>query len=215
MGTIQKVLVANRGEIARRIFRTCHGLGIATVAVFSDADASLPHCQEADEAVRIGEPPSASSYLNMEAIVAAALSTGADAVHPGYGFLSENAKFAEAVIEAGLTWIGPPPRVIASLGDKAEARHSAKALGVPIVPGFDEDGATDAQLESAAIDVGFPLMIKAVAGGGGRGMRRVDDLADFAGALASARREALSSFGDDAVLLERYIEQPATTPATA
>jgi len=206
--TLHKILIANRGEIARRIARTCRDLGIRTVAVFSDADASLPFVREADEAVRIGPAPVGESYLDPERILAAAAKTGAEAVHPGYGFLSENTGFAKAVLDAGLVWIGPPPAAIAAMGDKAAARHLAANHEVPTVPGYDGAAQDDATFVEHAAALGVPLLVKASAGGGGRGMRRVDDLAELPEALASARREAKSAFGDGTLLLERYVEQP-------
>ena len=205
---IQSLLIANRGEIARRILRTCRALGIEGVAVYSDADRELPFVREADRAVRLGPPPVGESYLKVEAVLAAAARAGVDAVHPGYGFLSENAAFAEAVVQAGLTWVGPPAAAIRAMGDKAAARRLASGHGLPVVPGFDDPGASDAELTAAAGRVGYPLLVKAAAGGGGRGMRRVDGPEELAAALSSARREALSAFGSDAVLLERYVERP-------
>ncbi|MCB9679986.1 MAG: ATP-grasp domain-containing protein [Alphaproteobacteria bacterium] len=208
MTTITKLLVANRGEIARRIFDTARAMGIRTVAVHTDADAHLPFVAEADEAVRIGEGPASSSYLDAEVVLAAARQTGADAVHPGYGFLSENAAFARAVTEAGLVWVGPAPDTIAVMGDKAAARRLAAAHDVPVVPGYDGDDQADATFVGEAERIGVPLLVKAAAGGGGRGMRRVDDLAALPEALASARREAASAFGDPRLLLERYVLRP-------
>ena len=204
---IRRLLVANRGEIARRIFRTCRELGIEGIAVYSDADAGLPHVREADRAVCIGPPEASASYLDVAALLDAARRTGADAIHPGYGFLAENADFATAVIDAGLAWVGPPPQAIAAMGDKAAARQLAQRSGVPVVPGFDGSQDED-ELANAAEELGFPVLIKAVAGGGGRGMRRVDAASEFAEALASARREAVSAFGNGDVLLERYVERP-------
>ncbi|MFT4626415.1 MAG: acetyl/propionyl-CoA carboxylase alpha subunit [Myxococcota bacterium] len=201
------LLIANRGEIARRIIRTAHALGLEVVAVYSDADRDLPHVREADRAVRLGPPAVHASYLDAAAVLDAARRSGADSVHPGYGFLSENAGFAQAVVDAGLTWVGPSPGAIAAMGDKTAARRLAASLGVPTVPGFDASD-DDAALHEAAVELGVPLLVKAAAGGGGRGMRRVDDLADFGDALASARREAQSAFGDGRVLLERYVERP-------
>ena len=208
MSKIRKLLIANRGEIARRIQRTCRSLGVRTVAVFSEADAGLPFVAEADEAVCIGPAAASGSYLNVPAILAAAARTGADAVHPGYGFLAENAAFAQAVEDAGLVWVGPPGAVIAQMGDKAAARRLAVQHGVPVVPGYDGQDQADATLCVQAEQVGVPLLVKAAAGGGGRGMRRVDDLAQLPDALAAARREALGAFGDDTLLLERYVTRP-------
>ncbi len=200
------LLVANRGEIAVRVIRTAKALGLRTVAVFSDADVDAPHVAMADVAVRIGPPAVAESYLDPERILAAAAATGAHAVHPGYGFLSENADFAAAVVEAGLVWVGPPASAISAMGDKASAKVRMRAAGVPVVPGFDGDDPTDAQLVEAASAVGYPLLVKATAGGGGRGMRivrRPDDLRD---ALQSARAEAGVAFGSGRLLLERLVE---------
>ena len=202
---IQKLLIANRGEIACRIMRTAKHLDIRTVAVYSDADAGAMHVAQADEAVHIGASPAAESYLVGERVIEAALSTGADAIHPGYGFLAENANFASACIAAGLKFVGPPPEAIRSMGSKAGAKALMAAASVPIVPGYHEPQADDATLLNAANDVGFPLLVKASAGGGGKGMRVVHEAAELPEALASARREARSSFGDDAMLLERYI----------
>ena len=206
-----RVLVANRGEIAVRIFRTCRELGIETVAVYSDADADALHVRLADRAVRLGPAPAPESYLRADAIVEAALATGAEAVHPGYGFLSEQASFGAAVEAAGLVFVGPAPQTLASLGDKLEARATATAAGVPIVPGMFEplptgDEAAVARIEELAADIGYPLLIKAAAGGGGRGMRRVDDPADLAGAVGAAARESEQAFGDGSVYLERLVE---------
>lgn len=207
MGSIQKVLVANRGEIARRVFRTCRRLGIGTVAVASDADAGTWHVAEADEAVILGGAAARDSYLRADAVIEAARRTGADAIHPGYGFLSENAEFAEAVQAAGLAWIGPPASAMRALGAKVPARQLAASLGVPTVPGYDGPDDDDA-LIAAARRMGAPVLIKASAGGGGRGMRRVDDLSEIAEAVAAARREAVAGFGDGRLLLERYVERP-------
>ena len=204
----RSVLVANRGEIARRIFRTARRLGIETVAVCSDADLDAAHVRDADRAVRIGPAPAAESYLSIPHLVAAALESGAEAVHPGYGFLSETAAFAEAVQAAGLIWIGPSPEAIRAMGLKDSARERMIATGVPVTPGWQGDDGREATLLAAARDLGWPVLIKAAAGGGGRGIRRVDDDAGFAAALAACRREALAAFGDDRVLLERCIEAP-------
>ena len=204
---IRTVLIANRGEIARRVIRTCHDLGLGTVAVFSDADAHLAFVTEAGQAVRLGASEPSKSYLDAAKILAAAARTGADAVHPGYGFLAENADFATAVKAAGLAWIGPPAEAIHALGDKAQARHLAAEHGIPTVPGFDESQ-DDEELSKAAARIGFPVLIKALAGGGGRGMRRVADPESFDEALESARREATNAFGRGDVLLERYVAAP-------
>jgi len=204
---IHTVLIANRGEIARRIIRTCHSLGLETVAVFSDADAHLPFVSEAGRAVRLGAAPPSESYLDMAKIVDAARRTGANAIHPGYGFLAENADFVRVVNEAQLIWIGPGAASIDAMGDKAAARQLAAEHGIPTVPGFD-GGQEEDELAAAASEIGFPVLIKALAGGGGRGMRRVDRPEDFAAELASARREAVSAFGRGDVLLERYVASP-------
>lgn len=205
-----KILVANRGEIACRVLRTARTLGYATVAVYSDADAQALHVQQADEAVHLGPAPAADSYLNIAALLAAAHASGADAVHPGYGFLSERADFAQACADAGLVFIGPPPAAILAMGDKAQAKRRMAAAGVACVPGWmpdadNEDSDTRLQAEAAAL--GFPLLVKAVAGGGGRGMRRVKAAHELAEALAGARREALSAFGDGRLMLERLVER--------
>lgn len=203
---IRSVLVANRGEIAVRVLRHAKAHQMRAIAVYSDADALAMHVREADMAVRIGPAPAAESYLDSAAILAAAKATGADAIHPGYGFLSENAAFARAVIEAGLIWIGPPPDAIEAMGDKARAKALMIEAGVPTVPGWQGEDQSDENLARQAETIGYPLLIKAVAGGGGRGMRAVHSAAEFAEALASARREAKSAFGDDAVLLEKLVE---------
>ena len=200
-----KILIANRGEIACRVIRTARRLGYRTVAVFSDADAQAPHVQQADEAVHIGASPAAASYLNVAALLAAAQATGANAVHPGYGFLSEQADFAQACIDAGLVFIGPPPAAIRAMGDKAQAKRCMLAAGVPCAPGCLGDDQSDAGLTAAAAQLGLPLLVKAVAGGGGRGMRLVHQMAELPGALAGARREAISAFGDGTLMLERFI----------
>lgn len=205
---ITKLLVANRGEIAVRIFRTCRRLGIETVAVYSDADRAALHVREADEAVHIGAAPAADSYLRTDAILAAAAQTGADAIHPGYGFLSENAAFAEAVLAAGLAWVGPPPAAIRSMGPKDEAKRIAEEAGVPVLPGYRGEAQDISTLTKAAEKVGYPLLIKAVAGGGGRGIRQVGQAADLQAELTSAVREAESSFGDGRVMLEKLVERP-------
>ena len=205
---IRRLLIANRGEIAIRIARGARELGISPVGVYSDADANAAFREVLDASVRIGPGPAAESYLDGAAIVEAALALGADAVHPGYGFLSERAPFAQAVIDAGLIFVGPAPAAIDAMGSKSEAKRRVRAAGVPVVAGYDGDDQNDAVLRREATAIGTPLVIKAVAGGGGRGMRVVDDLATFDAALASARREAQASFGDDAVLLERYLHRP-------
>ena len=205
-----RVLVANRGEIALRVIRACHELGMEAVAVYSDADASAAHVRAADRAVRLGPPPAAESYLLIDEVVAAALSAGAEAVHPGYGFLSEREAFARAVEEAGLVWVGPPPAVIAALGDKLAARRIAREADVPHVPGTLEPATVDGPDQVAAVlaagrEVGFPLLVKAAAGGGGRGMRRVVSADELVLALLAGSREAASAFGDGSVYLEREI----------
>ena len=202
---MRKVLIANRGEIACRIMRTCQQLGIRTVAVYSDADRDLPHVAMADQAVCLGPAAARDSYLNIERLIMAVNETGADAVHPGYGFLSENTEFAKACEANGTIFVGPPANAIRVMGDKAAARQLMAEHGVPILPGFDQQGASDDALRDAASKVGFPLLIKAVAGGGGKGMRVVNSAADFDEALQAARREALGAFADDRVLLERYL----------
>jgi acetyl/propionyl-CoA carboxylase alpha subunit len=206
----RRILIANRGEIAVRIIRTCRDLGIEVVAVHSDADASALHVQQADAAVRLGPAPAAESYLRADAIIEAALATGAEAVHPGYGFLSERATFARAVIEAGLVFIGPRPDAIDALGDKLAARRQADAVGVPVVPGTFEPTPVDRPDQVEAIldvarGIGFPLLVKASAGGGGRGMRRVARPEELPAALVAGSAEALAAFGDGAVYLEREV----------
>ncbi|WP_334160991.1 acetyl/propionyl/methylcrotonyl-CoA carboxylase subunit alpha [Phenylobacterium sp.] len=205
---ISSILVANRGEIARRVFSTARRLGIATVAVYSEADAGAPHVREADRAVLIGPAVARESYLVGERIIAAAIETGADAIHPGYGFLSENADFAEAVMAAGLTWIGPPPAAIRAMGLKDAAKALMQEAGVPVTPGYLGEDQDPATLAREAERIGYPVLIKAVAGGGGKGMRRVEGPGDFDAALTSAKREAKASFGDDRVLLETYVTRP-------
>jgi acetyl/propionyl-CoA carboxylase alpha subunit len=205
---IRSVLVANRGEIALRVMRTCTRLGIRTIAVHSDADVGAPHVKAADEAIRIGPPPARASYLDMEAIIAAALRAGADAVHPGYGFLSENAEFVRRCEAAGLVFIGPSALAVERMGSKIKAKRIAEGAGVPTVPGYHGAAQDPATLVRQATRIGFPVLIKASAGGGGRGMRRVDAAEDFATALEGARAEALAAFGDDAVLLEKLIPDP-------
>jgi geranyl-CoA carboxylase alpha subunit len=205
--SFSKILIANRGEIACRVMRTAQRLGYRTVAVFSDADAAAPHVTLADEAVRIGPPPAAQSYLDIAALLDAARRTGADAVHPGYGFLSERADFARACAAAGLVFIGPPAEAIAAMGDKAAAKRRMLAAGVPCVPGYLGEDQADARFAAEAARIGFPLLVKAVAGGGGRGMRIVRSAAELPEALAGARREATSAFGDGTLMLERLVER--------
>jgi acetyl-CoA carboxylase biotin carboxylase subunit len=211
--TIQKVLVANRGEIARRVFRTCKSMGVGTVAVFSDADAAMPFVRDADQAVRIGPAPSRESYLVIEKVLDAAKRTGADAIHPGYGFLSENAEFAEACAAAGIVFIGPPPAAMRAMGLKREAKITAAKAGVPVVPGFHREvgdaGTDDAKVFAThAASMGYPVLLKASAGGGGKGMRIVRSQAELATAVDGAKREALAAFGSDTLILEKYVEAP-------
>ncbi|MFD4220778.1 acetyl/propionyl/methylcrotonyl-CoA carboxylase subunit alpha [Streptomyces griseus] len=208
MTMFDTVLVANRGEIAVRVIRTLREQGVRSVAVFSDADADARHVREADTAVRIGPPAASESYLNVAALLEAARRTGAQAVHPGYGFLAENAEFAQACADAGLVFIGPPASAIALMGDKIRAKETVAAYGVPVVPGSSGSGLTDAQLESAAREIGTPVLLKPSAGGGGKGMRLVRDAAVLADEIAAARREARASFGDDTLLVERWIDRP-------
>ena len=205
---MDSVLVANRGEIAIRVFKTCRRLGIRTIAVYSDADAHALHVAEADGAIHIGPPRASESYLNQPAILNAAKAARATAVHPGYGFLAENPDFAQAVIDAGLVWIGPPPDAMRALGDKARAKSLAQRNAVPTLPGYHADDQSLKTLVNEAERIGYPILIKASAGGGGRGMRVVESAADFEDALGGAKREALGSFGNDRVLLERYAARP-------
>ncbi|WP_329155658.1 acetyl/propionyl/methylcrotonyl-CoA carboxylase subunit alpha [Streptomyces anulatus] len=208
MTMFDTVLVANRGEIAVRVIRTLREQGVRSVAVFSDADADARHVREADTAVRIGPPPASESYLNVPALLQAAHRTGAQAVHPGYGFLAENADFAQACADAGLVFIGPPASAISLMGDKIRAKETVAAAGVPVVPGSSGSGLTDAQLEEAAREIGTPVLLKPSAGGGGKGMRLVRDASVLAEEIAAARREARASFGDDTLLVERWIDRP-------
>ncbi|MGN7947865.1 acetyl/propionyl/methylcrotonyl-CoA carboxylase subunit alpha [Microbacterium sp. 22215] len=211
MQTIQRfdaVLVANRGEIARRIIRTLRALGIRSIAVYSDADADAPHVREADDAVRIGVAPAAESYLDIDAVLGAARASGAQAIHPGYGFLSESVGLAEACAESGIVFIGPSVDALQIMGDKAKARDHVMRSGVPVVPGFDARGLSDAEIAEEATAVGFPLLVKPSAGGGGKGMEVVAGATALSSALASARRVASSAFGDDALILERLIRRP-------
>lgn len=202
------VLVANRGEIAVRVIRTLRRLGVRSVAVFSDADADARHVREADTAVRIGPASAAESYLSVERLLEAAARTGARAVHPGYGFLAENAGFAQACADAGLVFIGPPASAISLMGDKIRAKETVRAAGVPVVPGSSGSGLTDAELAAAAREIGMPVLLKPSAGGGGKGMRLVRSERDLADEIAAARREARSSFGDDTLLVERWVDRP-------
>jgi acetyl-CoA carboxylase, biotin carboxylase subunit len=203
-----KVLIANRGEIALRVIRACHELGVKTVAVYSEADVRAPHVREADEAVLIGPPPSSESYLRGDKIIEAAKMTNAEAIHPGYGFLSEREWFARAVRDAGIVWIGPPAEAIAAMGSKTAARTLAVANGVPVVPGTTEPLANAKEAEKIAKKFGYPVLLKAAAGGGGKGMRVVSAPKELASALEAARREAKNAFGDDAVYLEKFVTQP-------
>ena len=205
---LTRVLVANRGEIARRVFRTCRAMGLGTVAVFSDADAAMPHVREADVAVRLPGSAPADTYLRTDLLLEAARRTGADAVHPGYGFLSEDAGFARAVVDAGLAWIGPPADAVEAMGSKLRAKAMMADAGVPVLPGADVSGMSADDLAAAAGEIGYPVLVKASAGGGGRGMRIVADAAALADAVAGAQREAQSAFGDGTVFLERYVERP-------
>ncbi|WP_405892054.1 acetyl/propionyl/methylcrotonyl-CoA carboxylase subunit alpha [Streptomyces sp. NBC_01527] len=208
MTMFDTVLVANRGEIAVRVIRTLRDMGVRSVAVFSDADADARHVREADTAVRIGPAPASASYLNVPALLEAARRTGAQAVHPGYGFLAENAGFAQACANAGLVFIGPPASAISLMGDKIRAKETVAAAGVPVVPGSSGSGLSDAQLADAARGIGMPVLLKPSAGGGGKGMRLVRDEALLADEIAAARREARGSFGDDTLLVERWIDRP-------
>ena len=205
---LKSLLIANRGEIACRVIRTARRMGIRTVAVYSDADAKALHVRQADEAVHIGPSPARESYLVGEKIIAAAKATGAEAIHPGYGFLSENADFAQAVIDAGLIWVGPKPASIRAMGLKDAAKERMIAAGVPVTPGYLGEDQRPEHLKAEADAIGYPVLIKAVAGGGGKGMRRVEASGEFLDALASCQREAASSFGDDRVLIEKYILSP-------
>ena len=202
------LLIANRGEIALRVMRTAKRMGLTTIAIYSDADAGALHVRAADRALHIGGSLPRESYLNIDAIIAAARLSGAQAVHPGYGFLAENAAFAQAVIDAGLVWVGPPPQAMLSMGNKAGAKRLMKAAGAPCIPGYDDADQSDAALTNAAASLGYPLMIKAAAGGGGRGMRLVTAQADFAAALATARSEAQHAFGWAEMILEKAVIEP-------
>jgi propionyl-CoA carboxylase alpha chain len=204
----KKILIANRGEIACRVIRTAKKMGIKTVAVYSDADARAPHVRMADESVRLGPPPASESYLNAELIITACKETGAEAVHPGYGFLSERESFARALAEAGIAFIGPPPGAIAAMGDKIESKKLAKAAGVNVVPGFLGDIATTEDAVRIAGEIGYPVMMKASAGGGGKGMRLAWSEQDVREGFEATKREGLASFGDDRVFIEKFIESP-------
>jgi acetyl-CoA carboxylase biotin carboxylase subunit len=207
-GPFQKVLVANRGEIALRVIRACRELGLKSVAIFSDADVRAPHAREADEAVHIGPAPSSESYLAGERIIEAATKAGAEAIHPGYGFLSEREWFARAVRDAGLVYVGPPAEAIAAMGSKTAARTLALSVGTPVVPGTTEPLADANEAAKMAEKFGYPILLKAAAGGGGKGMRVVRAKSELAASLDAARREAKNAFGDDAVYVEKYIERP-------
>jgi len=202
------VLIANRGEIALRINRACHELGVATVAIFSEPDRNSLHVRHADEAFCVGPGPVARSYLSIPNIISTALITGCDAVHPGYGFLAENAGFARAVEGAGLIWIGPPASVVALMGDKIVAKELARSAGVPVVPGYFGDDQSAERMLAEAESIGLPVMVKAAAGGGGRGMREVHAIDDFLDALESARREAVSTSNSDLMFVERLLRAP-------
>jgi 3-methylcrotonyl-CoA carboxylase alpha subunit len=205
--SFRKILIANRGEIVLRVMRTCQSMGIATVAVYSDADADAPHAKYADEAVNIGPAPAGDSYLNIAKIIEAAKRTGVDAIHPGYGFLSENAAFAESCANSDLVFIGPSPAAIRRMGLKQQARRSAIEAGVKVVPGYDSEDQSEETLRAEIMKIGFPVLIKASAGGGGKGMRVVRSEAEVGGAIESARREAVKAFGNGALLLEKFIER--------
>src|SRR5689334_13094533 len=203
-----KILIANRGEIACRVIRTARKMGIATVAVYSDADARAPHVRMADERVRLGPPPASESYLNAELIIDACRATGAEAVHPGYGFLSERESFARALAEAGIAFIGPPPNAIAAMGDKIESKKLAQAAGVNVVPGYLGEIADTDEAVRIAGEIGYPVMMKASAGGGGKGMRLAYSEQDVREGFEATKREGLASFGDDRVFIEKFILQP-------
>ena len=203
-----KILIANRGEIALRVLRACKELGIPTVAIHSTADADAMHVRFADESVCVGPPPSKDSYLNIPAILSACEITGADAVHPGYGFLSENARFAEILDDHGVQFIGPKAAHIRLMGDKIEAKRTARMLGVPVVPGSEGSVSSDGEADKIASEIGYPVLIKAAAGGGGRGMKIARSAMELSTALATARAEANTNFGDDAVYIEKYLEKP-------
>jgi acetyl/propionyl-CoA carboxylase alpha subunit len=205
---IKRLLIANRGEIALRIIRACRELAIETVAVYSEADRRAPHAAAADRALAIGPAPAAESYLSISRLLHAARESGADAVHPGYGFLAENAAFAAACAQAGLTFVGPPAQIIAQMGSKIEARRLMHAAGVPVVPGDTPDDQTDAGLHRAVDRVGLPAIIKPSAGGGGKGMRRVRHADEIADAVQAARREATAAFGNGTLYVERLVERP-------
>ncbi|MBL9010123.1 MAG: ATP-grasp domain-containing protein, partial [Alphaproteobacteria bacterium] len=202
------LLVANRGEIARRVIRTARRLGVRTIAVYSDADRDSWHVAEADDALHIGGAQARESYLRIDAIIEAARRSGAAAIHPGYGFLSERAAFADAVAAAGMVFVGPPASAIRAMGLKDAAKDIAERAGVPVVPGYRGDDQSTERLRAEADRIGYPVLIKAVAGGGGKGMRRVENDADFVKALEGAKRESAAAFGDDRVLIEKYVARP-------
>ena len=208
MRPLRTVLVANRGEIALRVIRACRELGLRSIAVYSDADAGAPHARAADVAVRIGPAPATESYLRGDHLIEVALAHGADAMHPGYGFLSEREWFARAVRDAGLIWVGPPAEAIAAMGSKTAARTLAISAGTPVVPGTTTPLRDAAEAAALAAEFGYPVLLKAAAGGGGKGMRVVRTPDEVPGALEAARREARNAFGDDAVYLEKFIEGP-------
>ena len=203
-----KLLIANRGEIACRVIRSAKGLGIETIAVYSEADAAALHVSSADQAIAIGPAPAEQSYLDADKLVAAARHAGADAIHPGYGFLAENADFAKACAGHGIVFVGPPPAAIAAMGSKVEARRIMQKAGVPLTPGCHGTEQDEETLLAEAEKIGFPVMLKAALGGGGRGMREVESAKDFGGALKAARREARAAFGDDEMLLEKLVPRP-------
>jgi len=204
----RSLLIANRGEIARRVIRTCRRLGIRTIAVYSEADAGALHVRDADEAIAIGPAPAAESYMNADAVIAAAKATDAEALHPGYGFLAENADFAEACVAAGIVFVGPPADAIRAMGSKSAAKSLMENASVKLLPGHHGAAQDLKTLQRAANKIGFPVLIKPSAGGGGRGMRLVEDAGAFKDALAAARREAKSTFGDDHVLIEKFLDRP-------
>ena len=203
-----KILIANRSEIACRVIRTARKMGVATVAVYSDADRNALHVSMADEAVNIGPAPSRESYLRADRIIEACKATGAEAVHPGYGFLSENSQFAQLCSENGIVFIGPPAAAIEAMGSKSAAKSIMETAGVPLVPGYHEADQSPERLARAATDIGYPVLLKAIAGGGGKGMRMVQEEAEFADALAAAKREAASSFANEDMLVEKYLAEP-------
>src|SRR5690606_31742902 len=204
----RSVLVANRGEIALRVMRTARAMGLRTVAIYSDADADAPHVRFADEAQAVGPAPARESYLDIERVIAAARKSGADAIHPGYGFLSERADFAEACAAAGIVFVGPPATAIRAMGDKAAAKALMDKARVPVVPGYHGAQQEPKFLRQKAYEIGYPVLIKAAAGGGGKGMRRVEKAIEFDEALAAASREAMAAFGDGRMLIERWVERP-------